>query len=108
VALLSISLLLGVGVLKFMGRGVWRGLYNEEIEFSLNTLECPGVPGDEELLSWRCLAGGTPNWGSMRCSASGGEGVDLDCELLLCIEDIEEEGVIYKELRARVRFPSIF
>lgn len=39
---------------------------------------------------------------------SGGEGVDLDSGLLLCIDDIEEDGLIYRELRARLRFPSMF
>lgn len=33
-----------------------------------------------------------------------GEGVDLDRGLLLCIED---EGLVYSELRARLRFPSM-
>jgi len=42
----------------------------------------------------------------MRCC--GGEGVDRDSGLLLCIEDIDDDGVIYNELRALVRFPSIF
>lgn len=39
---------------------------------------------------------------------SGGDGVDLDSGLLLCIDDIEEDGLIYRELRARLRFPSMF
>lgn len=42
----------------------------------------------------------------MRCCV-GGEGVDLDRGLLLCMEDIDDDGLIYKELRARLRFPSM-
>jgi hypothetical protein len=71
---------------------------------------CPGVPpGETDILcNWRCFAGGTPRPATMRRSASGGEGVDLDRGLLLCIEDIDDEGVMYRELRARVRLPSMF
>jgi hypothetical protein len=44
----------------------------------------------------------------MRRFASGGEGVDLDKGLLACIDDIDDEGVMNRELRARVKFPSMF
>jgi len=65
------------------------------MEFSLKTLECPGLVGAGlEVLSWRCRAGGMPSCGTIRRSADGGEGVDLDKGLLLCIEDIEDEGVM--------------
>jgi hypothetical protein len=60
------------------------------------------------LFTWRCLAGGTPRPATMRRSAPGGEGVDLESGLLLCIEDIDDEGVMYRELRARERLPSMF
>ena len=37
-----------------------------------------------------------------------GEGVDRERGLLLCIEDIDLDGATTKEVRARLRLPSIF
>jgi hypothetical protein len=56
-----------------------------DIEFSLYTLECPGLAfGDSEgVLSWRCFEGGTPSCGTIRWLVWGGDGVDLDNGLLL-------------------------
>jgi hypothetical protein len=91
-------------------RTVFKGLCKDEgIEFSLKTLMWPELPiGETDMFfTWRCFAGGTPRPATIRRSASG-EGLDLESGLLLCIEDIDDEGVIYKELRARVRLPSIF
>jgi hypothetical protein len=82
---------------------------DEGIEFSLKILMWPGLPRGEidMLFTWRCFAGGIPKPATIRRSASG-EGVDLESGLLLCIEDIDDEGVMYRELRARVRLPSMF
>lgn len=79
----------------------------DAIEFSLNTLEWPGLPG----VSGRCifrLDGGSPSCNGISRPLVGGEGVDLDKGLLLWIEEFEFVGWVNKELRARVRFPSIF
>lgn len=110
-SLLSASARTGEGVAATGVRMLLRGLHRDEgIEFSLKTLMWHGLPiGETDMLfTWRCFAGGTPNPATMRRSATGGEGVDLESGLLLCIEDIDEDGVMYRELRARVRLPSIF
>jgi hypothetical protein len=109
-SLLSPPVRIGEGKPAAGERAMRSGLCRDEgIEFSLRTLLWLGVLAGE--MSWfvcRCFAGGTPKPATIRRSASGGEGVALDSGLLLCIEDIDEEGVMYKELRARVRLPSMF
>lgn len=44
----------------------------------------------------------------MRGLLTGGDGLERERGLLLCIEDIDDEGVMNSELRARLRFPSMF
>ena len=80
------------------------------IEFSLYTLACPGLPFGVSagVCNCLCFAGDTPSPETILPSCCDGDGVELDSGLLLLIEDIEPEGVMYKEPRARVRLPSIF
>jgi len=57
----------------------------DDIEFSLYTLECPGLPFglSEGVCSCRCFAGDTPSAGTIRRSLCGGDGVERDKGLLL-------------------------
>ena len=56
-----------------------------EMEFSLYTLACPGLPLGESVgvCSCLCFDGGTPSEAMIRRSFWGGEGVDRDSGLLL-------------------------
>lgn len=78
------------------------------MESSLPTLACLGLAaGDSEgVCNCLCFEGGTPS--AVTTVSSWGDGVDRDRGLLLCIDDKDPDGVVYNELRARVRLPSIF
>jgi hypothetical protein len=92
-------------------RGMCGGVCRADgIDVSLETLIWPGLLFPTiTWVGWRCFAGGIPRPAIILRSAPGGDGVDRVSGLLLCIDDdIDAEGVIYKELLARVRLPSMF
>ena len=64
-----------------------------DIEFSLYTLEWPGLAIGEStgVCICRCCVG-TSGWSGRRSSC--GDGVALDNGLLLCIEERDPEGVV--------------
>lgn len=92
------------------GNGIGNGAtrWGESTEFSLPTLACLGLAAGDSagVCSCLCFEGGIPS--AATTVSSWGDGVDRDKGLLLCIDDNGPEGVVYKELRARVRLPSMF